>query len=124
MADDKGSKPLTKRVGLWLHRTLIRLRLLPGRSREPDSQSQSETEQLIGDVDFDDQWRIFRTGFLTVSTLFILDLLVLSALWIFVDPTRQELLLGTIGLVVLNLVVSLWVLMRIRRSVVDSLFDL
>jgi hypothetical protein len=124
MADDKGSKPLRKRVGLWLHRMLIRLRLLPGRSREPDSRSQSETEQLIGNVDFDDQWRIFRTGFLTVSTLFILDLLVLSALWIFVDPTRQELLLGTIGLVVLNLVVSLWVLMRIRRSVVDSRFGL
>jgi hypothetical protein len=122
MADDKGSKSLTKRLGLWLHRTLIRFRLLPGRPREPDSQSPSETDQLIGDVDFDDQWRIFRTGFLTVSTLLLVDILALSALWVFVDPTTQELLLGTIGLVVLNLIVSLWVLMRVRRSVVDSLF--
>jgi uncharacterized membrane protein YqjE len=96
--------------------------LLPGRPREPDSQSPSETDQLIGDVDFDDQWRIFRTGFLTVSTLLLVDILALSALWVFVDPTTQELLLGTIGLVVLNLIVSLWVLMRVRRSVVDSLF--
>ncbi|WP_299270486.1 hypothetical protein, partial [Halorientalis sp.] len=72
----------------------------------------------------DDQWRIFRTGFLTVSTLFILDLLALTALWTLVGPTTQELLIGTIGLMVLNLVVSLWVLIRVRRSVVGSLFGI
>ncbi|MFD1571305.1 hypothetical protein [Halorubrum laminariae] len=124
MADDKGSKPLTKRLGLWLHRTLVRFRLLPRQPKEPNSQSQSETEHLIGDLDFDDQWQIFRTGFLTVSTLFVVDLLALAALWILVGPTTQELLIGTIGLMILNLVVSLWVLMRVRRSVVDSLFDI
>jgi hypothetical protein len=122
MADDTGSKSLTKRVGLWLHRTLIRLRLLPRQPREPDSQDQSETEQLIGSVDFDDQWWIFRTGFLTVSALFLVDLLALLVLWVFVGPTTEELLITTIGLVVLNLIVSLLVLMRIRQSVVDSLF--
>jgi hypothetical protein len=122
MADDTGSKSLKKRVGLWLHRTLIRLRLLPRQPREPDSQDRSEAEQLIGSVDFDDQWRIFRTGFLTVSALFLVDILTLTVLWVFVGPTTEELLITTIGLVVLNLIVSLLMLMRIRQSVVDSLF--
>ena len=123
MADDKGSKSLTKRLGLWLHRTLIRFRLLPRRPREPDSQSPSETDQLIGDVDFDDQWRIFRTGFLTVSALLIVDVLVLLGQWVLVRPTSREVLIATIGLLALNLIVSLWVLMRVRRSVVDSAFQ-
>lgn len=70
----------------------------------------------------DDQWRILRTGFLTVSTLLILDFLVIGAVLAVVSPTEYEILLTTIGLLALNLIVTLWVLIRVRQSVVDSHF--
>lgn len=123
MAGDKGSKPLRRRLGLWLHRTLVRFRLLRGQRTEADTQGQSEQEQLVGNLDFDDRWKIFRTGFLTVSALLIVDVLVLLGLWVLVRPTSREVLIATIGLLALNLIVSLWVLMRVRRSVVGSAFQ-
>lgn len=108
---------------MWLHRTLVRFRLLRGQRTEADTQGQSEQERLVGDLDFDDRWKIFRTGFLTVSALLIVDVLVLLGLWVLVRPTSREVLIATIGLLALNLIVSLWVLMRVRRSVVDSAFQ-
>jgi len=122
MGDDEASRSLRMRLGLWLHRVLRQLQLLPQPPADSDSQSRGENDHPVGSPDLDDQWRILRTGFLTVSTLLILDFLVIGAVLAVVSPTEYEILLTTIGLLALNLIVTLWVLIRVRQSVVDSHF--
>jgi len=50
------------------------------------------------------------------------DYLTLAECSAVVSPTEYEILLTTIGLLALNLIVTLWVLIRVRQSVVDSHF--
>ena len=112
MPDER--RGLKKRFGLWLHRTLIKLRLV-GRP------SQNKwTQQSKPDLDWEDRWDILWAGFRTV--VFLLPVTVLVGLvWVLLQPSTETIVWGTIFVVIVYVMATLWGLYRMMVTYREKL---
>lgn len=108
---------LKKRLILWLHRTIIRLSLLKGRT---DGRPERNTE--ASGIGAEQSWAIFRIGVVTLAFVLVIDILILVTWW-FVRPSPLHVFLGTLILLAVNAAAVLWAIDRMRAKRRDQWSD-
>ncbi len=107
--DEEKTRSLRKRFGLWLHRTLIRLRLLDHPRRN------KQTQQTSSELEWEKRWNILWIGFRTMLLLFGVTILIGIA-WIVFQPSERTILLGTLLVLVGYGGVTIWTLYRMTKA--------
>lgn len=107
--DEEQSSGLKKRFGLWLHRTLIRLRLVGNPRRNKRSQ------QTSSELGWEERWNVLWIGFRTMLLLFVVTVLI-GVIWMVFQPSEQTILIGTLLVLVGYVGVTIWALYQMAKT--------